>query len=106
MKQIRKRERRQAEDAGWNTAILASVYLMSKGSKNVDPTTFNPHVTTDRAAKKGKSAPKGRRLAWMSAESAEGLMRAQELDLIPMGYWISLAAMWQDIEETARFHKR
>lgn len=102
MVSIATRERRHAAQNAWGPATAIWVYMLSKGVKDVKPSQFNPFIDeSNEDETRTKSASLGRRLSWMSKETAQGIVEASEKKLLPAQFWLQIAVYWYDILATA-----
>lgn len=98
---IAKKERRQAASYTHGISLATWVYAKSKGLENISPEDFNPFLESSEESRSGKAPVKGRKLKWMSKETARGLVEAAENKLLPVRFWIKISAHWYDILATA-----
>jgi hypothetical protein len=105
MSKISAKERRLAANYAWGPSTAIWAYLISKGATTVTPEQFNPFIDTPELSnnKAGNAASKsGRKLSWMSKETAKGILMAVEKKLLPSDFWVKASGIYFDIVSTAQ----
>ena len=99
---IAQKERRLAANNAWGPATAIWVYALTKGVKDVTPEQFNPFLETSKSDNNGLGiSSRGRTLAWMSKETALGIVNAAEKKLLSTAFWFKIVGIWYDIVATS-----